>query len=115
MDQSVNDFRAWPVSIQALFLTDALKVAFHEDTYVAIDNRRRYVVQHKIVVLCSRHLVKPMSDRYFRPARQKHAQPDCLQRPSLGQELHDESDVVFIITFIERVDDENIRGMAIDV
>jgi hypothetical protein len=60
-------------------------------------------------VLRVRYLPEPVPDRHFWPARQEHPQPDAFyRRPHLSQQLHDGTDVVFIVALVERINDYDV-------
>src|SRR6266480_5383705 len=48
LDQASDGLVARPAGIQRAFLSDKSEVGFQENVDVAIDNRRRYVVEHEV-------------------------------------------------------------------
>jgi hypothetical protein len=70
-------------------------------------------VQHKVPGLHVCDLPEPMSDRLVRPARHEHPQSKLVQRPSLGQQLHDSPDVVVVVALVECINNQKERGWVV--
>jgi len=89
-------------------LTHDLKLVSQEDVDVVFYDRRRYVVNYRVLIQIFWCLPEAVAKWQLRSTRQEDSQLKVLNGVGLSKEWYDDPNAAVIVALIERIDDDDI-------